>query len=171
MNYEDVVRFHGHRCPGLAMGYRMSRAALEDLGAVHSGDEELVAIVENDACGVDAVQYLTGCTFGKGNLIFRDHGKQVYTIYSRTSRLGVRVVFHGKGIPPDVRQDRPALAEFILSAPDSDLLSVSRVTIDEPEPARIRSSVVCDRCGEPVMETRVQKVDGTSLCIPCSQGR
>ncbi len=31
------------------------------------GDEELFAIVETDACGADAIQVITGCTFGKGN--------------------------------------------------------------------------------------------------------
>ena len=153
------------------MGYRMSLAALAALDKAWAGGEELVAIVENDACGVDAVQFLAGCTFGKGNLIFRDYGKQVYTIFSRTDRRGVRVVFHGRGIAPALRQDRQALAAFILAAPEDALLSLSRVTIDEPEPARIRSSVICDCCGEPVMETRVRQVDGASLCIPCAQGR
>jgi len=73
-SFAAVVRFHGHLCPGLAIGYRMTRAALAALGAGRAEDEDLVAVVENDACGVDAVQYLSGCTFGKGNLIFRDVG-------------------------------------------------------------------------------------------------
>jgi hypothetical protein len=41
--------------------------------------------VENDSCAVDAVQVMTGCTFGKGNLIFRDYGKQAYTFMSRAT--------------------------------------------------------------------------------------
>ena len=95
MTYSEIVAFHGHSCPGLAVGYRMSRAAMDALSEMRSGDEQLVAIVENDACGVDALQCVTGCTFGKGNLIFRDFGKQVFTLYSRDSRKGVRVLFHG----------------------------------------------------------------------------
>ena len=106
MTYAEIVRFHGHECPGIAIGYRMATAAMARLSTIRAADEELVAIVENDACGVDAVQCLTGCTFGKGNLLFRDYGKQVYTIYARSSRQGVRVVFHGKGIPEDVQRDR-----------------------------------------------------------------
>ncbi len=54
-------------------------------------DEELVAIVENDACGVDAVQVLTGCTFGKGNFIFYDYGKMAFTFFSRKTGKGVRL--------------------------------------------------------------------------------
>ena len=35
-SFETVVAFHGHRCPGLAIGYRMARAALSRLAAIRS---------------------------------------------------------------------------------------------------------------------------------------
>jgi formylmethanofuran dehydrogenase subunit E len=170
MTFKEIIRFHGHRCPGLAMGYRMSCEAMEALESMRSEDEELVAIVENDACGVDALQCVTGCTFGKGNLIFNDYGKHVYTIYSRTSRSGVRVHFHGNGIPDDVRSDRASLADWILSAPPDSMLSITPVTIAEPEPARIMNSIPCALCGEAVMESRVMEIDGKAVCRPCHEG-
>jgi formylmethanofuran dehydrogenase subunit E len=141
---------------------------LEALNAVRSADEEIVAIVENDACGVDAVQCLTGCTFGKGNLKFRDYGKQVCTLYSRQTGKGVRVVYHGNGIPPALRDRRSELTDYILQAPNGDLFSLTHVTIDEPEPARIRKSASCAKCRESVMETRLQAVNGQLFCIPCA---
>ena len=171
MTYAEIVRFHGHECPGIAIGYRMAAAAMAHLSAIRAADEELVAIVENDACGVDAVQCLTGCTFGKGNLLFRDYGKQVYTIYARSSRQGVRVVFHGKGIPEDVRQDREALTRWILSASMDQILDAAPVSVAEPEPARIRESVVCAFCGERVMESRIRQLDEKPACIPCHDAR
>jgi formylmethanofuran dehydrogenase subunit E len=170
VQYPEIVEFHGHTCPGLAIGYRMALAAMDALKAIHSGDEEIVAIVENDACGVDALQCLTGCTFGKGNLVFRDYGKQVYTLYSRKTGKGVRVSFHGNGVPPEVRDNRGGFAEFILKAPATDLLSMTSVTIDAPEPARIRNSVTCAGCSEQVMDTRIREVNGQKLCIPCAEG-
>lgn len=169
MQYNEIVRFHGHDCPGLAIGYRMALSAMEKLESIRSEDEELVAIVENDACGVDALQCLTGCTFGKGNLLYRDYGKQVYTIYSRTSRKGVRVVFHGKDITPEMRKDRNGLAHWILTAPEESILTIANVTIKEPEPARIRNSIPCSICGEAVMETRTRQSKGKPVCIPCSE--
>ncbi len=42
-------------------------------------------------CGVDAVQFLTGCTFGKGNLVHRDHRKNAYTFIRRSDGKAVRV--------------------------------------------------------------------------------
>ena len=68
MNYKEIINFHGHECPGIAIGYRMAVAGMEALDSIRSEDEEIVAIVENNACGVDALQCVTGCTFGKGNL-------------------------------------------------------------------------------------------------------
>jgi formylmethanofuran dehydrogenase subunit E len=169
MDYQEIVRFHGHDCPGLAMGYRMAQAGMNALKALRSEDEEVVAIVENNACGVDALQCVTGCTFGKGNLIFRDYGKHVYTLYSRKTGKGVRVALYGTGIPKDMKENRAELIGFILQAREQDILSIREVIIDTPEPARIHNSVNCDICGERVMETRTRLLKGKTVCIPCAE--
>lgn len=78
-NWEKVVEFHGHECPGLAIGVRAVEAAKAKMGISFSKDEEIVCVTENDACGVDAVQVLAGCSFGKGNLVYRGTGKQAFT--------------------------------------------------------------------------------------------
>jgi len=167
--YEELIAFHGHSCPGLAMGFRMSQAALAFLSGSRAKDEELVAIVENDACGVDALQCLTGCTFGKGNLVFRDYGKHVYTLYNRKSGRGVRVAFNFRNIPENVLADREQLINWLLTLPEQDIVKLNEVEIDEPEPARIMNSVECEFCGEKVMETRTRKVQGKRACIPCAE--
>ena len=167
--YDDLIRFHGHSCPGLAIGYRLSKAALAFLSESRSEDEEVVAIVENDACGVDALQWLSGCTFGKGNFIFKDYGKQVFTLYSRNNKKGVRVSFNEHNIPEDIRNDREGFINWLLSAPEENIVSVSEVQIDEPEPARIMRSLKCEFCGENVMETRIRELQGKLCCIPCAK--
>ena len=167
MTYEEIIQFHGHECPGIAIGYKMATAAMESLESLRADDEELVAIVENDACGVDALQCVTGCTFGKGNLLFRDYGKQVYTIYSRSSRSGVRVLFHGKSVPEGLRENRSAFTKWILSASNDGILSVTPTFIPEPEPAKIRKSIPCAFCGESVMESRIRQLHEKPTCIPC----
>ena len=83
--FEKSAEFHGHRCPGLAIGVRAAVEAQNLLGIGHSADEEIVCITENDACGVDGIQVLLGCSAGKGNLIFRIRGKQAYSFFNRTS--------------------------------------------------------------------------------------
>ena len=167
MTYEEIIQFHGHECPGLAIGYKMATAAMERLESLRAEDEELVAIVENDACGVDALQCVTGCTFGKGNLLFRDYGKHVFTIYCRSSRSGVRVHFHGNGIPEELRENRKALTKWIMSASIDSILSITPASISEPEPARIHKSIPCAFCSENVMESRIHQLDGKPACLPC----
>jgi formylmethanofuran dehydrogenase subunit E len=44
---ERVAQFHGHMCPGLAIGIRAAELALAEIGP-HAQDEEVVAIVETD---------------------------------------------------------------------------------------------------------------------------
>lgn len=167
MNYSELLQFHGHTCPGLAIGYRLTQAAMTALGVSRAGDEELVAIVENDACGVDALQVMSGCTFGKGNLLFLDYGKQAYTLYSRTRNRGVRVVFHGRGVPKALEHDRMARIDFILAAPEDELLTRMAPSTDMPPKATVRDSAWCDCCGERVMVSRLRESNGRRLCIPC----
>jgi formylmethanofuran dehydrogenase subunit E len=167
--YKDMIAFHGHSCPGLAIGYRMTKAGLDFLSESRSTDEELVAIVENNACGVDALQYISGCTFGKGNLIFKDYGKHVYTLYDRKTKKGVRVVFNDRTVPEAMKKNRQKFIDWLLSAPEKEVVSLQEVRIDEPEPARIMKTVTCEICGEGVMETRTRKIHGKTACIPCAE--
>lgn len=167
--------FHGHLCPGLAIGYRAVKAAAAVMDLSRSRDEELVCVVENDSCSVDAVQYLTGCTFGKGNLVFRDHGKQVFTFASR-SRPGkaVRVSLRAGALPApggeDPAERRRKALERLLEAPAGELFDVREIDFQIPEEAVIRPSVPCAQCGEPTMETRLVEADGRRLCLPCFRG-
>jgi len=172
----EASEFHGHLCPGLAIGYRASRGAMDRMGIARAYDEELVCVVENDSCSVDAVQYLTGCTFGKGNLFFADHGKQVFTFASR-QRPGraVRVSLKAGAIPPpgedvDPVQRREEALNRLVYAPLEDLFYVDDIEFELPQEARIHTSIPCENCGEPTMETRIVSKDGRRLCIPCSQG-
>lgn len=190
-DYEDVVRFHGHSCPGLALGYMVGLRALKELGLDKGSiDEELVAIVENDSCAVDAIQVLTGCTFGKGNLIFKDYGKQVYTFVRRPSGEGVRISVEFN--PPEDTEEEKAMwkrymegdrseevlrvvhsrktkkLRAVLEAPENELLKVKPVKISLPPEARIYPSIRCEICGEKVAESKARLRDGKVVCIPCS---
>ncbi|MEN6369947.1 MAG: FmdE family protein [Thermotogota bacterium] len=166
--YDDAVRFHGHSCPGLVIGYRMTTAALGALGGERAEDEKLGAIVENDACGVDAVQVVAGGSFGKGNLVFRDYGKHVYTFFARTTGRGVRVLGRRRGMPEDLHDDHEGEIRWILAAPEADVVSCREVAVDAPPAAQLHHSALCAACGEPGIETRRPEVGRRLLCIPCA---
>jgi len=159
-DFRQAIGFHGHLCGGLTRGYRMARAALEALGVERAQDEELVAIVENDACGVDAVQVLTGCTFGKGNLIFRDYGKHVLTLLRRSDGRAVRVSLRSF--------ERGLATEELLALPAEQMLRVEAVEADLPAAARIFESQPCAECGEATMETRLIEDGEQLICRDCA---
>jgi hypothetical protein len=92
-DFQKAAEFHGHTCPGLAMGYRVAKYVKEHYP--RAKDEELVCIAENKSCSLDAIQSLLGCTAGKGNLILKDNGKQVFTVYSRDNNKALRIYFKG----------------------------------------------------------------------------
>ena len=85
--YKKCVDFHGHSCGGLLIGFRAALCAMEQFGISEpSPDEELVCIAENDACGIDAVQALLGCTAGKGN--------HAFTFFDRRIGKSLRIVLN-----------------------------------------------------------------------------
>ena len=77
--WDKAVAFHGHVCGGLTIGYRAAIYGIELLNLELSEDEDVVCITENDACGVDAIQAILGCSIGKGNLLFHMRGKQAFS--------------------------------------------------------------------------------------------
>ncbi|GAW93051.1 FmdE family protein [Calderihabitans maritimus] len=163
-NWDKAISFHGHACPGLAIGYRASMLALEKLGVKRSSDEELVAIVENNSCSVDAIQVILGCSFGKGNLLFRDFGKQVFIIGNRNGEQALRVALRYGALRGGSREAR---IEYILEAPEEQLFNISWVEERLPQPARIYPTVQCSVCGEGVMEPRARLRESKVICIPC----
>ena len=93
--WEKAVDFHGHECPGLAIGVRACESVMEKMGITCAKDEEIVCITENDACGVDGIQALLGCSIGKGNLIYRGTGKQAFSFFNRKNGEKLRLYFKG----------------------------------------------------------------------------
>ena len=183
-DFKKAAEFHGHVCPGLAMGYRVARYVKGHYP--RSEDEELVCIAENKSCSVDAVQSLLGCTAGKGNLVLVDNGKQAFTFYSRDQGKALRIYFEGDVFAgmdamrqkmaagnltaadkKEMEGMRSRIMEQILTARDEDLLDVKEAEIPEPDKARIYPSLVCQECGERFMEIMGRTADGKVLCKGC----
>ena len=185
---DKAIDFHGHWCPGLAIGLRAGEWALQEIG--RSGDEEVVAVVETDMCAVDGIQSLVGCTFGKGNLIHLDYGKTAFTFHRRKDGKSARLVFRGdrigggtdehyrelvskiaagKATPEEkaeVQEHRRQWTDRIMDA-DLEVIFELKEAGPEPRKARILDSLKCDACGETIMESRARRLAGQTLCAPC----
>jgi formylmethanofuran dehydrogenase subunit E len=185
---QQTINFHGHSCPGLAFGIRASELAMSYFN--RASDEEIVAVVETDMCAVDAIQFLTGCTFGKGNLIHLDYGKNAFTFYRRHDGKGMRIMTRPNifpkdsdeldalqkkmargGLIPEEQKKYKELMELrtkrIMGAKLEELFEVKPANGPVPKKARILESLICQSCGESVMESRTRRFLGKTFCIPC----
>lgn len=187
---DEVIAFHRHSCPGLAMGIRAAEYAMKLFPDVNPGD--FVCVTETDMCGVDAIQYIAGCSYGKGNLIHKDYGKTAFTFFDRKNARGARLLFSPK-YPEEIGAESVYLAEKRkegeLSADDNErntvlraqmtqwlmdseldeIYAVEEVTAAPPRRAMVLASFDCESCGEKTMESRTRRFGGKTLCIPCFQ--
>ena len=192
-DFEKCVAFHGHICAGLAIGFQAARVLMEQLGARRAGDEELLAFVENDACGADAIQVMTGCTFGKGNFILKHYGKHAFILAARKRGKAVRVCLRSDALEADpehlslvekVQNDEASpeeterfrelqrkRAQKVLEADAKSLFKIEEISLGIPPKAKITKSETCDLCGELTKMDLLREIDGQKVCIPCAGNR
>ena len=162
--WEKAVAFHGHECGGLAIGVRASMEAIKRLNITFSKDEELVCVTENDACGVDGVQFLLGCTMGKGNLIYYGTGKMAFNFYNRTTGESFRIMAKPK---EEVDTKGMPYIEYALTCPLEELFEVMETRYPLPEPARPLKTMRCEVCGEAAPENKMRFEGGKVVCMEC----
>ena len=185
---------HGHKCPAMPLGLRAGAAAMNALGVERSTDGQLLARVELGEhhcahCFADGVQMITGCTFGKGNIVQLGYGKFGLTLVDKASGRAVRVVpraevqlatkqtpffkeYRERGIPASkvpLEVVQP-LIDKVMSAPEGEILKVGEIRpFEVPKPVESFASFVCERCGDNVVEKYGRLHEGQHVCIPCQQ--
>lgn len=162
-DFEKCAAFHGHVCGGLTIGYKGAQYAIRLLNLTFSDDEEVVCIAENDACGVDAIQVMLGCSIGKGNLLFHMRGKQAFSVYNRKTGKAVRLVLKPK--PEGLRKEDSL--QYYQSREPEELFDVKPVALALPEKARLFDSYRCDCCGEVTGANWIRLAGEKKLCLDC----
>ena len=162
-DFEKCAAFHGHVCGGLTIGYKAAQYAIRLLNLTFSDDEEVVCIAENDACGVDAIQVMLGCSIGKGNLLFHMRGKQAFSVYNRKTGKAVRLVLKPK--PEGLRKEDSL--QYYQSREPEELFAVKPVALALPEKARLFGSYRCDCCGEVTGANWIRLAGEKKLCLDC----
>lgn len=174
----EAGRQHGHLCPGQVLGVRIAIAGCDRLGiADPKASKRLIAFVETDRCGTDAIQTVTGCTLGKRTLKFVDYGKLAATFVDTVSRRAVRVSAlesareAAQRFAPEERDRHQAQLRAYKALPDHELFSVEEVRVELSEddlPGAPRRRTVCAICREGVSDGREEAVGGHVLCRACA---
>lgn len=194
-----TAEIHGHYCPGSALGVMATLYGLHLLEKETSDSdgimENLLAIIEVNACFADGVQAVSGCTIGNNSLIYRDMGKHAVTFISRNEKEGVRVrllpdfrTFINEKVPEfyplmdtvimkrkgtqeeeiSFREKAREAAFAIITCPFEKLFASERIIPVIPERAPITGTMVCPECGEEVMETKTGKRGLLrNICFSC----
>jgi formylmethanofuran dehydrogenase subunit E len=141
--------------------------------------KRLIAFVETDRCGADAIQTVTGCTLGKRTLKFADYGKLAATFLDTETGRAVRVCAResareaARHFAPEESDRHRAQLRAYKALPDDELFTVQEVQVALSEmdrPGRPRRRVTCERCGEGVNDGREVSTHGRTLCRPCAGG-
>ncbi len=144
----------------------IAQLGLSDSEALPAVDEEIVAVVENDACGVDAVQVLLGCTYGKSNLIARIRGKMAFSFFRPRYGQKASAWFLNPSAEKDCRAK--ICAEYLFTHPLRRALRCKgaflRVAL---KTARLFASQQCAKCGEKTAEFGLRVQNGQLVCRDC----
>ncbi|KAF5079004.1 formylmethanofuran dehydrogenase subunit E family protein [Acetobacterium wieringae] len=129
--WEKCVTYHGHHCPGLAIGVRASLEAIKALSLDMSSNDKIVCVAENESCSVDGIRVVLECTGQKGNLFFIQGGKQAFSVFNQTTGASVRLIL--KELPA---MERDEMEDFLLNEPDaSNLFDFEKPHFELPEQA------------------------------------
>lgn len=174
---EEAKAFHGHVCPGQLLGVRLAVVGCRAVGLPEPrGSKKLIAWVEIDRCGADAIQTVTGCKLGKRSLKFVDNGKLAATFLNTATHEAVRVVARADArdaaaaMHPDLERHEAQMLAY-RAMPDADLFDVQRVSVELGEfdrPGKPAMRVQCTMCGEEVNDGRHVEGDDGPLCRSCA---
>ncbi len=181
--FEKAVAFHGHFCPGLSIGIRASEWCLREYGSGIQGD--VAVVVETDRCGTDAVQILTGCTFGKGNFIHCNNGKAVYNFYQKKDGRSARLRLNPeltadledeqKSLDKDDREGHDAIREKTLrrmyDTKLEEMFIISATHRSWEARASARQSEPCAICSEQVEIVHLHELNGQKVCGECLEAK
>jgi formylmethanofuran dehydrogenase subunit E len=167
--FRKAADYHGHACAGIALGTKMTLAAMRYLGFDPSPkNKNLMVFVEVSRCMTDAVQAISCCTLGHRTLRFIDYGKFAASFVDLESgkavRATVRESFDSSGPIEEV-------AAKISQMADSDLVILEDVKIDiaaDDLPGHSHKKAFCQVCGERVMDGRDVTRDSQTLCRACA---
>lgn len=172
--FNKAKDFHGHVCPGIVLGTRLTIAGLHALGMDPlQPNKNLIVYMEIDRCGTDAVQAITGCSLGHRSLKHKDYGKFAATFVDTKNDKAVRVSIHEKNREEHNKLEPKEVIKVLSVVPDEEILKIEQVRVNIPkedQPGLPIGKAVCSRCGEQISDNRHVVVDGKVLCRNCAHG-
>ncbi len=188
----SAVNIHGHACGGMPMGFVAGMAALKALGIERERNMDTMAVVEAGnghaaGCFVDGVQFVTGCTFGKGVMKKEPKGKWSFRLIDKKTGKAVKVTlrpeilakafaapfiteYRSKGVNPTDIPAELGRAGFVRPfglAPEEVVTVEGPFDVELPKPTPCFETVLCAVCGNTVAENYARVEKGRAVCSDC----
>jgi len=182
---DESAQMHRHLCPRQVLGARIGLFGLLTLGLIdahyqnrfYNSRKRLLTIVETDGCGADGISVATDSYVGRRTMRVVDYGKVAATFVDTKRRIAVRV-----WPSPDARRLAEQFAPkqksrwhaYLLGyqlIPDALLLQVQPVQLSQSITQIISkptARILCEQCGEEVMNEREVEQNGRFLCQSCA---
>jgi formylmethanofuran dehydrogenase subunit E len=175
---EKSMSSHSRLCPRQILGVRLGLCGLKALNLeANQSEKRLLVITETDGCFVDGVSAATNCYVGHRTLRVEDYGKAAATFIDTQTGQAVRVAplstirENASDHAPDEPHRYAAQLSAYQTMPDDEMFTVTVVeltrSLDEIL-SRPGLRVICDICGEEVMNEREIRLEGRILCRPCA---
>ena len=123
--WEEAVKFHGHECPGLAIGIRACEAIISKMN-IKPKEDKIICITENNTCPVDGIKYVFGCDYDKKNLFYKESDELVFNILKTSNNDSLRIIYKGK----NDTDSKDGYMKYILNADIDELFDFSKVKYD-----------------------------------------
>ena len=123
--WEEAVKFHGHECPGLAIGIRACEAIISKMN-IEPKEDKIMCITENNTCPVDGIKYVFGCDYDKKNLFYKESDELAFNIFNASNNDSLRIIYKGK----NNTDTKDGYMKHILSADIDELFDFSKVKYD-----------------------------------------
>lgn len=181
----ESARRHHHLCPRQILGVRLGLCGLRALGLsgrdslprFFNRDKQLLTFVETDGCGADGIAVAVGCSIGQRTMRVYDFGKVAATLLDTQSGRAVRVSPFPDArslalqCAPNAPSNWHAYLEAYRIIPDDELVWVQEVAILQPLDEILSTPdarVVCDICGEEIINEREIATGSGTLCRSCA---
>ncbi len=173
-------RHHNNLCPRQVLGVRIGLYAREFFEfKVPCPEKRLFAFVETDGCLTDGIAIATGCWWGNRTMRLIDYGKSAATFVDTQTQRAVRIspALESRARALDCAPEAPDRWHAQLIAyqvmPNAELLRAELVVLSVSLKEMISQDggrVVCEECGEDIINER-QVVQATRvLCRACAYG-
>lgn len=190
-NFKRVVDFHGHTCPDLVLGGKLCEYVQKLISSNGKPADGISIIAENSTSALDAIQILLGTTVGNQRLQVIDFGKHNYTLLSGNEGKGFRLTLKRQHYDDEEEynsldqkmQDRQVTLDevvqfqklldvrvkYLMGLCPEDLYQVKPVKSLSRPVETTSVCLICARCGQQVLKSRIVNYEGKAYCLPCFQ--